>query len=91
MKRSLQLTKPVSWLYEYDPEPTLLPRRGSSVMVPVCILCTNTSVEAFVLTEDVDLNEVSEAINSSTHDILFFVVPRAAVMAVCPELERGEA
>jgi len=75
MKYSLQLKKPVSWLYKYDPEPTLLPRRGSSVMVPVCILSTSASLEAFVLTEDVDLNEVSEAISSNTHDILFLWCP----------------
>ena len=89
MKHSFQLEKPVTWLYKYDPEPTLLPRRGSSVMVPVCILSTSVSLEAFVLTEDVDLNEVSEAISSDTHDVLFFVVPRSAVMAVCPELKKG--
>ena len=89
MKRSLPVANPVSWLYRYDTEPTLLPRCGSSVMVPVCVLSTSVSLGAFVLTEDVDINEVSKAITSDTHDILFFVVPRAAVMAVCPEIEKG--
>lgn len=87
MKISLSLKKPVSWLHEYDPNPTLLPRRCSSVMVSVCVLSTGTYLEAFVVTEDVDINTVSAAITAEDRDILFFIVPRAAVMAVCPALK----
>lgn len=89
---SLPLERPVSWLYRYDTEPTLLPRRGNSVMVPVCVFGTGACVEAFVLSGDVDLNEASKSISSDSRDVLFFVVPRCAVVEVCPELERmGEA
>ena len=91
MKLKLLSKTPVSWLHQYDPEPTLLPRSGSSVMVPVCVLATKDSLESFVLTEESDLNEVSEAIISRDRDVLFFIVPRTAVMEVCPELGKGDS
>lgn len=90
MKIPLPLQEPVSWLYQYDPEPTLLPRRGSSVMVPVVVLGTKESLEAFALTEETDINEVSEAITSANRDSLFFVVPRQAIVQVCPEFMEGK-
>tara|TARA_B100000809_G_C15066546_1_gene504391 strand:- start:604 stop:882 length:279 start_codon:yes stop_codon:yes gene_type:complete len=89
VKIPLPLQEPVSWLSQYDLEPSLLPRRGGGVMVPVVVLSTKESLEAFVLTEESDINEVSEAITSTSKDSLFFVVPRQAVAKVCPEFMEG--
>jgi hypothetical protein len=42
------------------------------------------------LTKESDINEVSEAITSANRDSLFFVVPRQAVIQVCPEFKEGK-
>tara|TARA_Y100001973_G_C5195332_1_gene333859 strand:+ start:1259 stop:1537 length:279 start_codon:yes stop_codon:yes gene_type:complete len=89
MQLKLDLAEPVSWLFTYDTEPTLLPRRGNSVMVPVCVTCTGDTLCALVLTEEDDLNVAAEAITASDRDVLFFLAPRAAVMEVCSGFKEG--
>ena len=90
MKIPLPLEEPVSWLSQYDLEPSLLPRRVGDVMVSVVVLGTKESLEAFILTEESDINEVSEAITSDSRDSLFFVIPRQALEKVCPEFTEGK-
>lgn len=59
------------------------------MMAIAMILEHKQPIKAYALHNDEDLNAAAEAITNFRSSVLFFRVPRAAVMEACPELEEN--